>query len=565
MLRERLTRLIELAVTDLHRSERFPAAEVPVAVEDPKSPEHGDFACNFALIAAKSFGMNPRAIAELLQPRLMESGLFESVEIAGPGFLNMRLRPKVVAEYVEKVLALGGKLAQSESKKRVRWNIEFVSVNPNGPITVGSGRGAAFGDTLSRVMEAAGNGVEREYYVNDGVNSEQMRLFAESVRYYYERDQGKPDGTFPENGYRGEYVEGVAQAILAKGLQPDGEPTDWFQRTSQEMMIQRQREDLATFGVQYKTWFSEQDLHNSGAVASALRQIKQAGHAEEREGALYLLSERLGDEKDRVLVRADGRPTYLASDVAYLKNKFERGYDRLMLILGPDHHGYINRLKAATQALGYDPARLEIVIFQIVRFVKDGEPAPMRKRDGNIYELRDLMREIGRDVVRFFYLMRSHDTHMDFDIDLAKQQSEENPMYYAQYAHARLCSVIDKAAEVGFDVPVRLNEAQEGLLEHPKELALIRKILDLPHETARCAEDYGVHRLTTYAVDLARAYHHFYDACRVVQPDQPELTRARLALCKAAQIGLQGVFGLLGISAPERMTRDAVSEESGKV
>jgi arginyl-tRNA synthetase len=287
-------------------------------------------------------------------------------------------------------------------------------------------------------------------------------------------------------------------------------------------------------------------------------------------GPLWLRSTKYGDEKDRVLTRSDGRPAYIAADLAYMEDKLgDRGYDKAFIVLGPDHHGYIGRMNAVCQALGHPLEKFEIIIFQIVRFVKDGQPAPMRKRDGNIYELRDLMEEVGPDVARFFYLMRSHDTHMDFDIDLAKQHSDANPVYYVQYAHARICSVLRKAEEAGLQVlgssgawaEHPSTRTLEPLLTHPRELALIKKILDLPWETARCAEDYGVHRLTTYAVELARTYHHFYDACRVIQPEQPELSQARLALCQAALVALRATLDLLGVSAPERMEREAATEE----
>jgi arginyl-tRNA synthetase len=368
--------------------------------------------------------------------------------------------------------------------------------------------------------------------------------------------------------------------------------TQRFQRAAEELMIERQRGDLRIFGVDFQRWFSEQSLHDEGKVADAMRKLEEAGNAyraaqprdagevetdEENEtgegSALWIASHTngFGDEKDRVLVRADGRPAYIAADVAYLDNKLgERAYEKALLILGPDHHGYIGRMYAAYQALGYPmkdgkPERFEIIIFQIVRFVKDGKPAPMRKRDGNIYELRDLVEELGKaqapdgsleeqrrigaDVARFFYLMRSHDTHMDFDIDLATKQSDENPVFYVQYAHARICSVLRKAEETA----PGLGKGSHELLTHPREMSLIKKILDLPTEIQRCARDYGVHRLATYAVELARTYHHFYDVCRVIQLDQPDLTAARLDLCRAARQTLASTLDLLGVSAPERM------------
>jgi len=604
LLRETLQQLVTSAVDRLVTEGRLPEAvrEVPVEISDTKNPEHGDYACNFAMVATKRAGMPPRQVGEALRDGLLagEGHPFEGVEVAGPGFLNMRLRPEVISAYVPHILHRGVELAKSSSRHGKRVNVEFVSVNPNGPITVGSGRGAAFGDTLSRVMDASGYDVDREYYINDGVNSEQMRQFAASVRALA---LGEP---LPEKAYRGEYVQDVANDVMARKEELGYvDEIGWWQRVSQELMIERQRGDLSLFGVDFQRWFSEQSLHDGGKVASAMEKLESAGNAyrastprdaeevadqekDEEEAdapageALWIASHSggFGDEKDRVLVRADGRPAYIAADVAYLDNKLgERAYDKSLLILGPDHHGYIGRMYAAYQALGYPvdakakPAKFEIVIFQIVRFVKDGKPAPMRKRDGNIYELRDLVDELGKaqapnatpeeqrrvgaDVARFFYLMRSHDTHMDFDIDLATKQSDENPVFYVQYAHARISSVIRKAEEAGFTLGGSEN-LDTTLLSHPRELSLIKKILDLPNEVARCANDYGVHRLTTYAVELARTYHHFYDVCRVIQADQPELTRARLALCEAARTGLRGALQLLGVSAPDRMEKAAV-------
>ncbi len=560
MIRTHLAHFVDCAVSDLVRSKQIPFFEnVQIELADTKNPEHGDYSCNLALIASKKLNLQPRAFAELLKTAILAHTDIATVEIAGPGFLNFRMVPAATAKYLADILAKGDLLAQSETENPQKIDVEFVSVNPNGPITVGSGRGAAFGDTLCRVLSAAGHTITREYYINDGVNSEQMRLFAESVLHYAKEAFGKPSD-FPENGYKGDYVADVAAELVAKhGKGVLDHDLNWFQSQSQNLMLKRQAEDLARFNVVFDVVFGEQTLHDRGSVQECLDELKQKGVAYEEGGALWLRSTQFGDDKDRVLVRSDGRPTYIASDIAYHRDKFSRGYDRLIDILGPDHHGYIGRMNAAIASSGFSLDRFQIVIFQIVRFVKDGQPAPMRKRDGNIYELRDLMNEVGPDVARYFYLMRSHETHMDFDIDLATKKSDDNPVFYVQYAHARICSVMRKAAESGFEPPKDV-AGLTGLLTHPKEGALIRKICDLPYETARCAADYGVHRLTTYATDLARTYHGFYDSCRVIQPEEPELTKARLALCEAAKIGLKATFDLLGISAPERMDREVAVE-----
>jgi arginyl-tRNA synthetase len=627
-------------------------------------PEHGDYACNYALTASKAIGKGPRDVATALVSKLEGNAAFEAIEIAGPGFINFRLTASFVGGFLAETIAKGvdyAKLPSTDKSQKI--NVEFVSVNPNGPITIGSGRGAAYGSTLCNVLEAAGNTIHREYYINDGVNSEQMRLFAESVRCMA---VGVP---IPEKGYRGDYVDQVAQtaiqmfergfdAMIAyaqsnldstqdevkralfqrhldcllrlQALRQENDAVETIRKADlmdlklicETLMTDAQSSALRDFGVVFDTWFSEQVLHDLGVVQAQLDKLIENGvadeepyrtvvkfakggkveeinkepqtaemEAEDSEGeqgeaqapTLWLRSTLFGDDMDRVLRRRDGRPTYIASDVAYHQDKFNRpaNADKLITILGPDHHGYIGRLTAVVAALLKRPdqsndealaearQRLTVQIFQLVRFMKDGKPAPMRKRDGNIFALSDLVKEIGekvkpnaeheeqtqagRDVARFFYLMRHHDTTFDFDLDLASKQSDENPVFYVQYAHARICSVIAKAEEAGLSG----RDADVSLLGHAREKALICKIVDLPYEIARTAVDYGVHRLATYAVELARTYHHFYDACRVIQADEVELSRARLALCEGTKIALQAVCGLLGVSTPERMERES--------
>jgi arginyl-tRNA synthetase len=637
MVRARLSALVAEAVERLVRKGALPYAAYPEPeIAEPRNPEHGDLACNWAMAAARQAGADPRALAAALAAELAGAPEIAGAEVAGPGFLNLRLSAVYLAGVAARVaadpdLALRSAAMLGEGGRR-RINVEFVSVNPNGPVTVGSGRGAAYGSALCNALEAAGHTVHREYYVNDGVNSEQMRLFAASVRALA---LGEP---LPEGGYRGDYVQSVADALRDEAA---GKDLARFKSLSEALIIAAQRDALRAFGVEFDTWFSEQSLHDSGAVERALDALARAGAADERpfraklklgkggriedveieeqpagdeedgggEGplvapALWLRSTKFGDDMDRVLRRGDGRLTYIASDLAYHADKFGRppGADLLVTILGPDHHGYIGRLQAVVAAMllagGEVPAppgpsaplsgvesrvyaspaerdlclaalslareRLVVRIFQLVRFLKDGRPAPMRKRDGNIYALTDLMREIGekaapgdeaaalragRDVARFFYLMRSHDTTFDFDLDLAGRQSDENPVFYVQYAHARICSILARAAGMG----LRPAGERAPAYDHPKELALIRKIADLPWEVQRCAADHGVHRLTAYAIELARQFHLFYEACRVLSPEEPVRTRDRLVLCEAARAALGWSLELLGVSAPERM------------
>lgn len=576
------------------------------------------------MVASRIAGIPPRDLALLIAAGLAGHSEIESIEVAGPGFINLTVSQEAIAASVGEVLSRGHAYARSTTDKPLRINVEFVSVNPNGPITIGSGRGAAYGSALCNVLEAAGHTVHREYYINDGVNSEQMRLFAESVKALVE---GR---AVPENGYKGDYVAEVADELRDAGLVS----VDDYQKASETKMIATQRKALSAFGVEYDTWFSEQSLHDSGVVSAWLEKlvdhgvaddepyrtklqlgrggviddvIREEQVADEEEGdgqsaTVWLRSTKFGDDMDRVLRRRDGRLTYIASDVAYHADKFNRpsNADKLITILGPDHHGYIGRLTAVVAAvalsqdsvIGSDEAeavpglyrdgaeagvcqaalkvakdRLEVLIYQLVRFMKDGKPAPMRKRDGNIYALMDLISEIGakvrpggneaeqheagKDVARFFYLMRHHDTTFDFDLDLAERQSDENPVFYVQYAHARICSVVDRATESGLSA----SAPDLRLLTDRREKDLALKLADLPYEVRRCAADYSVNRLTTYAVELARTYHAFYDHCRVIQLDQKGLSEARLALCEATKIGLQSVLGILGVSSPERMER----------
>jgi arginyl-tRNA synthetase len=549
LLRADVTRKLTEAVERLRSGGRLQlnGGAAPELAE-PRSPEHGDFATNFGLVAAKQANLPPPALGAMLAEELRADAAFSAADVAGPGFVNLKLTDEYLADWAAKA---GGPepLAKLTHANPKRILIEFVSVNPNGPIHLGHGRGAAFGDTLARVLEASGHSVSREFYVNDGVNSLQMQMFALSVKALYRKMLGLAFD-FPEEGYKGEYVEGVAQHI--RELHGDDHADDgleFFQPISQELMIAQQKADLERFGVVFDQWFSEQGLHVRGEVESAIAELRKAGHIYETDdGALFLRSTEFGDDKDRCVIRSNGEPTYIASDIAYHKDKFDRGFQHLINVWGPDHHGYVTRTKAAVAALGYPEGSLELIITQIVRFIQNGEPKPMRKRNGELYRLADLMDEVGVDVVRFFYLMRSVDTHMDFDLDLAHEHSEKNPVFYAQYAFARIASLLRKAEEQG----LRPDPSHARLLTHEAERRLTKKIWDLPYEVQRTAEDREVHRIAAYAVELAREYHNFYDKCPIIRVGG-DLARARLVLCAGAKKALQETFSLLGVSAPESM------------
>jgi arginyl-tRNA synthetase len=523
--------------------------ETPIEITQPPYEEQGDYATNFALIASKAVSCSPRALAERLLPSLRSEPCFERVEVAGPGFINFWLSSSAFTEWAKRAFLKKESLVRIEKEKPERILLEFVSVNPNGPIHVGHGRGAAYGDSLARVLEAGGDKVYREYYVNDSKESRQMQLFALSVKARYRAQLGLPY-EFPEEGYQGEYVDEIAsrlREVYGEGHAEDG--LEFFQTASQELVLEQQRADLEKFRVRFDHWFSEQSLHASGEIENCLKTLKERGYAYEKDGALWLKSTEFGDDKDRCLVRQTGQKTYIAGDVAYHKNKFDRGFDRLIDVWGADHHGYIARTRAGISALGYPSERFEAIIVQIVRFLRHGEPVAMAKRTGELVTLRELMEEIGVDAARFFYLMRSHDAHMDFDLDLAREQSEKNPVYYVQYAHARICSVLRKAQEAGL-IPA----VEEGaIVEHPAEKRLIKTIWDLPYEIERAGKERAVHRLTQYVTDLARDFHDFYEKCRVIDPQEVRRSQFRLALCEGTRFALAGGLELLGVSAPERM------------
>ncbi len=547
LIRDTLTQQIRQAVRDAVQGVEAPE----FVVERPKNPEHGDYACNVALLLAKAAKKAPIAIAQELASRLTGDPI-ESAVAVPPGFINLRLRPAFVAGQVDGILQAGTKFGEAHVGAGQKVQVEFVSANPNGPLTLGHGRNGVLGDVLARCLQKAGYQVEREFYINDSLTSLQMQLFALSVRAKYLQLLGV-DAAFPEDGYKGEYVADIAQALREKNgdLLADGDEEEVrvrFQLLAEEEMLREQEQEIKDYRLSFDRFVSERSLHD-GAVEAAIEAMKKGGHTYEKDGALWLRATDFGDDKDRPLVRSNGQPTYIASDAAYHKDKYDRGYDKMIVVLGADHHGYQARMHAVVSALGYDPAKLVIFIYQLIRLFRGGEQVKMSTRAGDIITLREVMDEVGVDVTRYFMLMRSHDSTLDFDLDLAKKQSDENPVYYVQYAHARICSILRKAADEGL--------SHEGFdsskLTHLMEKALILKLLELPEEVELVVRNLAPHRLTVYAHELARQYHLFYDSCRVIDADDPERTKARLALCLATRTALRNTFDLIGISAPERM------------
>jgi arginyl-tRNA synthetase len=434
--------------------------------------------------------------------------------------------------------------------------VEYVSANPVGPIHIGNARGGPYGDVVANLLAATGWEVTREYYLNDSESNTQVLLFGASVQARYLQQLGE-EVALPEGGYQADYVSELAAELVAqhgdryRQVPRDRQGSLLFFQLVRPRMVEMLREDCAALGIHFDVWFSEQELADSGAVHAVVERLRREGLAYEREGALWLRTTQFGDDEDRVLLRQDGTPTYLAGDVAYAVNKFvERGFDRGIYVWGPDHAGQVASLKAALAALGLDPNRAEIIIYQTVRFLRHGQPVRLSKRHGNIVPIRQIVEEVGRDATRFFFLLRSVDAHLDFDLDLARRQSEENPVYYVQYAHARICSIRREAAARGFPGP---DPTALHLLSDPAERPLMRYVAQYPELVAEAARDRAPHRLPHYALEMARAFHQFYDCCRVLDAENLPLSRARLALVSAAGQVLRNLLGLLGVKAPERM------------
>ncbi|MHB0912413.1 MAG: arginine--tRNA ligase [Armatimonadota bacterium] len=554
MIKDKLIAGIKDALLSARQAGELAFDELPeVGIEPPKNREFGDFTTNVAMVLAAEAKMPPRKIAERLIENLKPDEMVERVEIAGAGFVNFYLKPLWLHDIVRGIVREGDAYGKIDLGQDAKVQVEFVSANPNGPITVAHGRGGAIGDVVASVLTAAGYDVTRESYINDALNSTQMQNFGKSVYARYMQALGR-DYPMPDDGYQGEYVKEIA-ADLAKrygeeyASMPEAEAVPLFTRMAEDEMLALQKEELAKFGVKHDVWYSERTLHESSKVQKAIDALKERGYAYEKGGALWLRSTDFGDDKDRALVRSNGQPTYIAADAAYHLDKFQRGFTKVVDVWGPDHHGYVARTKAAVAALGCDPERLEVIIYQAVRLFSGGEIVMMSKRAGDVILLSELVDEVGKDAARYFFLMRSADSTLDFDLELAKSQSSDNPVYYVQYAHARIASILRKAEESGISVRP---DADLSVLTHPAEADLIKKLGELPDLVTEVSGSYEVHRLTRYAQDLAAIFHGFYTECRVVSEDAA-LTAARLVLVNAARIVLANTLHLIGVGAPDRM------------
>ncbi len=534
---------VEVAARALRDGE--PTEPAPTLDRPPK-PDLGDYSSNAAMLLAGPLGDNPRAVAERLREELEGSlggaGSLDRVEVAGPGFVNLFLSDTWYRDALASLVGAGDDLGPAPTTSPERINVEFVSANPTGPLHVGGGRGAAYGDAVVRLLSAVGHEVEREYYINDA--GSQVTKFAESISARMKGDD------LPEDGYRGDYVIELGKAIGAEGIGADDLPAVGERGIA--LMIDQVRATLHRFGVDMDTWFSERSLVDRGDAEAALAKLDAGGHTYRHEGALWLRTTSFGDDKDRVLIRSDGEPTYLMPDIAYHWDKLERGFGRLIDVLGADHHGYVARLRASIEALGADPDGFEALIMSLVHIVEDGQRAQMSKRSGDFVSLDDLIDDIGTDAARWFMLSRSHETTVDIDLALARKQASENPVYYVQYAHARIASILRKAAQEGDDAPGFDADGRSEPLE-PSEKALIKRLLELPHEVREAAARRAPHRICAYSTAVAADFHAFYRDCQVVGAEGEGVEASRLALCLVAKRTIAKALGLLGISAPERM------------
>ncbi|MCQ2361807.1 MAG: arginine--tRNA ligase [Acidaminococcaceae bacterium] len=550
-IKEILAQAIVAAATKAQGAGALPAGDLATAaLEVPPQKEFGDFSTNFAMKNTKILKCNPRLIAQAIIDNL-DCPFVDRMEIAGPGFLNFYLKSDWLYVMLGEIVKAGKNYGNLPKRNDGQIQVEFVSANPTGPLHVGHGRGAAYGSALCNLLEAAGYDVEREYYINDAGN--QMNGLADSVDLRYRKLLGEKINE-EELVYHGEDIIETAQRIVKNygdkflKLSVEERRKEFLSLAYQEKLA-AVREDLANFNVTYDVWFSEKTLHETGAIKSACDLLKERGYMYEKDGALWLNATEHGDDKDRVVIRDNGVPTYFAADIAYHKNKFERGFKKVINIWGADHHGYVARMKAAIGALGYEPEQLEVLLLQMVSLFRNGEMVKLSKRTGNTITLKELIEEVGVDAARFFFVMRSIDSQLDFDMGLATEESNDNPVYYIQYAHARICSIFRQLQ----DANIMVKDTQNlQVLTDATEIDLIKKLGDYPEMLAGAAEDRAVHRVATYVHELAGLFHSFYNQCRILGVDE-DVQQARIALITAVRHVVEHALGILGVSAPEHM------------
>lgn len=551
-MRSHLRELLARAIGKAAQAEELNSATLPaLLLEPPKQREFGDLATNVAMLWAKSARKPPRAIAQLILKNIEDpDGIIERAEIAGPGFLNFTFSPGYYLRQLRRLASdEDGRLELGRGR---RVQVEFASVNPTGPLHVGHGRVAVIGDVLARLHEATGFKVEREYYVNDAGG--QMENLGLSLYARYRELFGEPV-PFPENGYPGDYVKDMAATIKQQHgdrfLKNGESAAKFFREYGGEALLAQIRSQLKDFGISFDAFFSEKAMRERSEVVGAIEELRSRGLLYKQDGAEWYRATLFGDDKDRAVIKSDGELTYFAADIAYHRNKFERGFDKLINVWGADHHGYVTRLKAAVQGLGYDPGLLQIILVQMVQLTRGGEPVRMGKRTGEFVSLEEVIDEVGRDAARFFFLMRKSDSHLDFDLTLAKQQSTDNPVFYVQYAHARVSSIFEQAKKSGLELG-QLAGAPLDRLVLPEEMDLIRKVLELSDVLEDCVHDLEPHRLVFYLLELAGEFHRYYNRHRVISEDI-DLSRARLLLIENVQKAVRRGLDILGVDAPVKM------------
>ena len=523
-----------------------------IVVENPKDEKMGDFSTNVAMTMAKSERKKPKIIAESVA-RYLKNGDLSLVEIAGPGFINLKMSNKFFLERLKNAVQQGDDFGQSDAGQGIKILVEFVSANPTGPLHVGHGRGAAVGDALGRILKKAGYDLSTEYYINDVGN--QMNFLGRSAWLRYRELLGETLD-FPEDHYRGEYIKDIAQLIIDQSgdeflNKPEEECLPFFRKFAKDNILKGIESDLAEFRVNFDNWFSEESLYDDNSVEKAIEWLKDKGHIYEKDGAVWLKSSAFDDDKDRVIVKQSGEKTYFCSDIAYHQNKINRGFKKLINLMGADHHGYVPRMEAVLQAMGYDKKIFKILLVQFVSLLRAGEKVSMSTRSGEFETLADVVNEVGVDAARYYFLMRSSDPHLDFDLELDKAEPPENPVFYIQYAHARICSIF-RTAEEGGVVWNQSNEFDLTLLTEDEEFAIIRSILAFPEVVEKSARAMEVHRISHYLLDLVSRFHGYYSRHRVISDDKA-LTLARLFLLDALRITIRNGFELMGISSPEKM------------
>ncbi|MDI9370206.1 MAG: arginine--tRNA ligase [Synergistaceae bacterium] len=551
-----LKTIVEDALRVVASEKGLSEAAIPeVAFERPKRDGQGDWSTNCAMKLCKLFGERPMSLADRLAGLIPLGGYLDRVETAAPGFINFFLSSKWMEDALLEIFDEKENYGSSNLGEGRRVQIEFVSANPTGPLHIGHGRGAAVGDIISSILSFTGWTAEREYYINDA--GLQMDLLGASVQSRYFELSGSPESApFPEDGYRGDYIYDIARAVMERegnryASLPASDSLPFFKSFAAESILDTIRSDLSDFGVEFDVWFSENSLYERDLVPQAMNRLKERGFAFEKDGALWFKSSDSEDEKDRVLIRSSGVPTYFASDIAYHKEKFDRGFDKVIDVWGADHHGYVPRMKAGVEALGRPPEDLQVLLIQFVNLLRGGEQVGMSTRSGQFVTLRDVMDEVGVDATRFFFVMRRSDSHLDFDLELAKQSSNENPVYYVQYAHARICSVIREAESRGIPLP-GVEELDMDAFSLDEEKRLMARLAAYPKEVEKASRELAPHVLVTYALDLAGDFHSFYNACRILGSEDPVM-KSRILLVRASGTVLASALSLLGVSAPERM------------